>query len=101
MSRWDKTCYSFKEVRRMINEDVETAKHCMQIMSELESCCDEMTPDSETEWEFYDSFRDLKSEIHEEIELMDEDDYESCEYAVNNFLREFYDLCDSAKVWCG
>lgn len=73
----------------------------MLIMTELESCCDEITPDNRSEWIYYDEFRDMKSEIHKEIELMDEDDYESCEMTVNDFLENFYNLCDEARVWLG
>lgn len=99
MSRWNKTCNSFKNVRNMIAENVKTASHCMKIMYAMESCCDELTPDDEMDWIFYDDFRDLKWEIHEEVELMDETDYESCENTVDYYLGELYDLCDSAGVW--
>ena len=99
MGRWEKTCHSFKRVRDMIAEHIETPSHCMKIMYAMESCCDELTPDDETNWDFYDDFRDLKWEIHEEIEFMDETDYESCERTVDYYLGELYDLCDSAGVW--
>lgn len=99
MARWNKTCKSFKKVRDMIAEDIETASHCMKIMYAIESCCDELTPNDEADWIFYDDFRDLKQEIHEEVEFMDETDYESCESTVDHYLGELYDLCDSAGVW--
>ena len=99
MGRWNKTCHSFKKVREMIDQNIETTSHCMKIMYAIENCCDELTPDDEAEWVFYDDFRDLKSEIHDEVELMDEDDYESCESIVNYYLDELYDLCDGARVW--
>lgn len=99
--KWNYTCNRFKRVRELINEEKETPRQCMLIMTELESCCDEITPDNRSEWIYYDEFRDLKSMIYEEIELMDEDDYESCEITVNDFLEDFYDLCDEARVWLG
>lgn len=99
MVRWNKTCNSFKNVRSMIEEGIETASHCMKIMYAIENCCDELTPNDETDWIFYDDFRDLKCEIHEEVEYMDDTDYESCEETVNLYLGELYDLCDSAGVW--
>lgn len=99
--KWDYTCNRFKRVRELINEKKETPRQCMLIMTELESCCDEITPDNRSEWIYYDEFRDFKSMIYEEIELMDEDDYESCEITVNGFLEDFYDLCDEARVWLG
>lgn len=101
MSKWNKTCQSFKRVKEMIEEDVETPALCMRIMYAIEGCCDELTPNDAKEWTYYDDFRDLKSEIHDEVELMDETDYESCEEVVNSYLEEFYDLCDCARVWLG
>lgn len=97
--KWNYTCNRFKNVRELINEEIETPRQCMLIMTELESCCDELTPDNRSEWIYYDEFRDLKSIIHEEIELMDEYDYESCERTLNNYLEEFYNICDEARVW--
>lgn len=101
MGKWNKTCNSFKKVREMINNSDETPACCMAIMYAMESCCDELTPNEEENWEFYDDFRDLKAEIHDEVECMDDGDYESCEETVNSYLDELYDLCDSAKVWLG
>lgn len=83
----------------MIYDDVRTPKQCMRIMSKLENCCSELTSDEESGWHWYDEFVGIMLEIHEEIELMDENDYESCEDTVNNFLEEFYDLCDEANVF--
>lgn len=97
--KWDFTCNRFKGVRELITQNINTPKQCMLIMSELESCCDELTPDNRTNWIWYDEFRDLKTEIHEEIELIDEDDYEDCEMITNSLLQEFYNLCDEARVW--
>lgn len=99
MRKWDFVCDKFKQIREMIDEDIETTQQCIDIMTHLECCCDELTPDNRADWYWYDDFRDMKSEIHEEIEYMGEDDYESCERTVNNFLEEFYDLCDEANVF--
>ena len=96
---WYKICNSFGRVRELLEEDIETASACMQIMYAMESCCDELTPNDEEDWVFYDSFRELKSNMHDEVECMDEWDYELCESAVNYWLDELYDLCDSARVW--
>lgn len=100
--KWEKSIVErFSKVRKMINEGIETPDYCMEIMYAIESCCDELTPDSENEWIFYDDFRDLKAEIHEEVEYMDEEDYETCMETVNYYLSKFYDLCDIARVWLG
>ena len=99
MRKWNKTCYSFKKVRNMLTENIETASQCIKIMYAMESCCDEIAPNSEADWEFYEDFRDLKSEIHSEIELMDELDYDSCENIVNMYLNDMYDLCDNAGIF--
>lgn len=97
--KWKYRCFTFSKVRQLINEDAETVKQCMKILYVLESCCSELTPDIKQDWEHYDDFRDLASEIHETIEELDEDDYDEAEYIVNNLLDEFYDLCDYAGVW--
>lgn len=99
--RWKYKCFNFSKVRQLINEDVEEVKQCMKVLHVLECCCSELTPDIKQDWEYYDDFRDLASEIHETIEELDEDDYDEAEYIVNNLLAEFYDLCDSAGVWLG
>lgn len=99
--KWKFTCNSFKRVRELIDENIETSEQCVLIMTELEKCCDELTPNDKREWVYYDEFRDLKSEIHDETEFMEEDEYEFCEQTVNDYLEEFYDLCDEAKVWLG
>lgn len=99
--RWKYKCFTFPEVRQLINEDVETVKQCMKILHSLECCCGELTPNGKEDWEYYDDFRDLTSEIHETIEELDEDNYDEAKYTVNNLLAEFYDLCDSAGVWLG
>ena len=97
--KWRYTCERCKDVRKFFSLAIDTRRQCMLIMAELEGCCDELTPNGKEDWIFYDNFIDLKSEIHEEIELMDDTDYESCENTVNSYLQEFYDVCDSAKVW--
>lgn len=99
MREWNYVCNGFKQVREMIDEDIETPRHCFEIMTQLECCCDEITSGNRQAWVWQDAFFDMKAEIHEEIEYMDEADYESCERTVNNFLEEFYDLCDEANVF--
>lgn len=99
MAVWDKVCNSFKDVRCMIAMEEETTRQCMKIMYALEKCCDELTSDDEMSWDFYDDFRDLKWEIHEAVEFMDGEDYESCVETVDNYLTEMYGLCDVARVW--
>lgn len=91
----------FSKVRELIEEEIETPRQCMLIMYELEHCCDVLTPNDKEDWAFYEDFRDFKTEIHEEVEYMDEDDYESCADTVDNYLSDFYDLCDYAGVWLG
>ena len=83
----------------MIDEEIETTEQGIKIMYAMENCCDELTSNDNTEWVFYEDFRDLKSEIHDEVESMDEHDYEACEDTVNHYLGELYDLCDTAGVW--
>ena len=103
MSKWYKACYSFKEVRSMLYDDVETVDRCVEIIEAIEDCCEQIM-DNETNWDFYEDFADLKAEIHDEVESIsemsyDEIDYKDCQNMVNYYLGELYDLCDVARVW--
>lgn len=99
MKKWEYECKYFAEVRELIHDGDRSPRTCLSVMQAIEECCDELTPDDRKEWLWYDAFRDMKTEIHEEIEYMDNDDYESCEHTANYYLNEFYDLCDVANVW--
>lgn len=99
MSIWDKTCYSFKDVRDMIKQDIKTQIHCVMIMFAMVKCCDELTPNDAKDWTFYDNFIELKAEICDEVEYMEDYNYEECEKIVNMWLEELYNLCDYARVW--
>lgn len=99
MKTWDYSCTSYLKVRELIDQEIKTTDHCVKIMQALEECCNELTPSDRRDWDFFDEFGDLKSEIHESAELMDSDDYETCEDTVNYYLSELYDLCDAANVW--
>lgn len=99
MSKWYKACHSFKGVRSMIDDGVETVDRCVAIIEAIEDCCEQII-DNETDWDFYEDFADLKAEIHDEMESISEmDDYEDCQNMVNYYLGELYDLCDAARVW--
>lgn len=97
MNKYDRVCLAFEDVKRLIKAE----KRYLEIMYAMERCCDELTPNDAENWEFYDYFRDLKSEIHEEAELMDENDIVSCEDTIMNCLEEMYALCYNARVWIG
>lgn len=108
MGNWKYECKGFLQVREILAKEIvaqepytEIVEHYKEILTALESCCDELTPESKADWVFYDAFKDLKEEIREEMELLGPDDYESGEETVNGLLGEMYELCDSASVWLG
>lgn len=99
MAKWEIKCYTFNEVRELIDEGIESSEICIEIMEILADCCNEIAKGKEN-WDFYDDFIDMRDEINEELECMSEiDDYDDLESTVNFMLREMYDLCDSARVW--
>ena len=101
MAIWNKTCNDFKNVRYAILDamEEESVESCIKVMHEMCKCCDELTPNDDMYWEFYDEFRDLKWEIHEASEYMYGEDYKTCLDVINVYLDEMYDLCDVARVW--
>lgn len=101
MKNWVYTCKNFKKVRNLIDEGEETSQNCLKILWELKNCCNELSKLNLTNWFFQDLFEDLKSEIQEDLALVDTNKYEDCEYFTNYYLKEFYDLCDTSCVWLG
>ena len=99
MAKWIKDCPRFGIVREMIDNDNETLESCKNILNELIACCNDLTPDSDQDWDFYGDFDTLRDDIEDSIASLEEFDYEECENVTNYFLREFYDLCDHARVW--
>ena len=91
MSRWNKTCNEFKEIRELINDD--DNRGC-DILTKLEKICNKY---AKQKWDFAEDFEYLGDEIHCAIE---DGDFEDEDY-VDYYLREFYDLCDNARVWLG
>ena len=87
MANWRKTCTEFKEVRRLI--DVGDSKG---IMDTLVSICEKY---SKQKWNYAEDFEYLCDEIKCAIEDGEYEDDDSVDY----YLREFYDLCDTARVW--
>lgn len=99
MAKWEIKCYTFHEVRELIDEGIESSETCIEIMEILADCCNEIARSREN-WDFYDDFIEMRDEINEELEYMCEtDDYDDLESKVNFMLHEMYDLCDAARVW--
>lgn len=82
MARWNKTC-NFTKVRDAIDEG-----NRKDIISGIISICERYAKE---DWEFADDFEELK----DDVEVSDIEDDEDMNY----WLDEFYNLCDSAKVW--
>lgn len=87
MARWDYTCREFKAVRDILESDTPDT---MEIIRKLIEICAKY---EEKKWDFADDY----AELREELEAVADDDLDDDE--VNYYLDEFYDLCDSAKVF--
>ena len=90
MAKWVKTCKEFADVRELI-EKVDS----VGIMKSLLNICRKYSMDEE--FDFAYDFEMLGDEI--EVELLDEEDVKEDEGVVDYYLGEFYDLCDSARIW--
>ena len=101
MKNWVYTCKNFQKVRKLIKEGEETSQNCLLILKEIQNLCDELASLNLRNWLFHGSFKDLKTEIQEDMELMNTNDYEECKDNTDYYLREFYDLCDISCIWLG
>lgn len=109
MAKWIYICKGGTELRRLI-DDADTWENSVEIIRQLKRCYQEIIDnyDWEDDWD--------KGEFQEALELLEGDDViiESCangledfddygfeddEEFVNERLREFYDLCDSYRIW--
>ena len=86
MARWNKTCKEFTSVREAINNEDGAG-----IMNGILAICMKY---AKQKWEFADYFDELAYELEVAIE---DNEYDSED--IDYYLSEFYDLCDSARVW--
>lgn len=85
MARWIKKCNEFTKVRELIDAE-ETTK----ILPALLDICKKYANE---EWDFADDF----DRLAEDLEFIGDDELD--EDDIDFYLSEFYDLCDSARVW--
>lgn len=77
----------FKAVREEIEADEPNYE---LIVAQLKAICDKY---ARLKWDFAENYEELKEELEElDVDEMDDD-------SLNWYLDEFYDLCDSARVW--
>lgn len=82
---WVMTCTEFKGVRKAIEDE-----NSKLIISQLIAICDKY---AKKEWDFAENYEEMAEELREvDVDELEEDD-------VNFYLHDFYDLCDSARVW--
>lgn len=92
-----------KVLRELINkEDGETIENVIAIYKQIISCLEywkkRLLESDKEDWEY---------DIEEMIEDLQcacpdiEDDYYEEKENLNYYLRDFYDMCDNARVWIG
>jgi len=82
---WVMTCTEFKGVRKAIEDG-----NIKLIIPQLIAICEKY---AKKEWDFAENYEDMAEELREvDVDELEEDD-------VNFYLHDFYDLCDSARVW--
>lgn len=85
MKPWVMTCTEFKGVRKAIEDENSTL-----IISQLIAICDKY---AKKKWDFAEDYERMAEDLREvDAEELDDED-------VDFYLHDFYDLCDSARVW--
>ena len=85
MKPWKRTCREFKGVRKAIEDENSTL-----IISQLIAICDKYAKEK---WNFAEDYERMAEDLREvDAEELDGED-------VDFYLHDFYDLCDSARVW--
>ena len=101
MSSWEYNLGAAgKALRESIYEGGEDMKSCIDTMEKLVTCY-ERIKSLVPEDDFCFHFDDAYSMAQGELDSMKEDamdEYEALE-TVNNSLEEFYDLCDTHRIW--
>lgn len=88
---WRKRCVEFARVRELIDNE-NNWLFLDSIMTSLIQICDKYAAEDE---DFGEDFERLAEEMREGYEGNDDFGLEDAEF----WLDEFYDLCDSARVW--
>ena len=97
--------FAGKELRRLINDGGETLENIVAIYKQMIACLERwkkiLRKSDKENWEYaietmiddlecaYPDLEDKSLNYHEEEENL------------NYYLRDFYDLCDAARVWIG
>ena len=82
---WVMTCTEFKGVRKAIDDG-----NIELIIPQLIAICEKY---AKKKWDFAEDYERMAEDLKEiDIEDLEEDD-------VDFYLHDFYDLCDSARVW--
>ena len=92
MARWKYTLNSGSALREAIdNEDLEQVVKCLLL------CYQELL-DKLDEWDEQDYEIDIQDSVGvlQAYELYHDEDDEEC---VDDYLEEFYDLCDELRAW--
>lgn len=82
---WVMKCTEFKGVRKAIDDG-----NIKLIIPQLIAICEKY---AKKEWDFAEDYERMSEDLREvDAEELDEED-------VDFYLHDFYDLCDSARVW--
>ena len=82
---WVMTCTEFKGVRKAIEDG-----NIKLIIPQLITICEKY---AKKEWDFAENYEEMAEELREvDVDELEDDD-------VDFYLHDFYDLCDSARVW--
>ena len=98
-----------KSLRDAIAADSQSIESCQLVLDRLLNCFDWIKEHCISKIvASFESYRPYVFETIDELKEMQDphyvletDDYEFAEEAVNQHLKDFYDLCDMYKIWVG
>jgi hypothetical protein len=100
MRNWSVKITKGTELRKTINAGDGSIKSTIDTMDKIIECFDEII--EKTDSDISDMFYCYKDDIQEDYDYIkgaDEDEYDECEYRVNDWLTTLYDECDANGIW--
>ena len=106
MSSWKYDLGSVgSELKKTIHSAEENVQDCIKILNQLVVCFEsikQMVSEKEYFWYFAGNEEFIRGVLVEfENSASAPDDYEDAQAIVNDALDEFYDSCDSLRIWIG
>ena len=94
MARWTYSLKSGKGLRQAIRDDDE-----LEVLTSLQVCIDEIRINLAAYLEYETELDDIEMAVQDLIQDADYEDIET--FDVDYILNDFYNFCDSNRIWVG